>query len=157
MELMVPGGRVRAWATKRLRRSKTPAERSPASRTMEVKEVRMSAAACSLTTPTSRLQQMSSVTGSSALRLKHSPAAQKGPEARRRPAAAREAYSLYVERAAEGANEADGPFSAVCLEAGFVFGGARPRGGRHPRGGGGAPRGVGGEREGRGMGAVAGC
>ena len=30
-------------------------------------------------------------------------AAQKGPDARRRPTAAREAYSLYVERAAEGA------------------------------------------------------
>ena len=29
--------------------------------------------------------------------------------------AAREAYSLYVERAAEGANEADGPFSAAGL------------------------------------------
>jgi len=28
--------------------------------------------------------------------------------------AAREAYSLYVERADEGANEADGPFSAAC-------------------------------------------
>jgi hypothetical protein len=28
--------------------------------------------------------------------------------------AAREAYSLYVERAAEGANDADGPFSAAC-------------------------------------------
>src|SRR5437667_9592196 len=40
--------------------------------------------------------------------------AQKGPDARRRPTAAREAYSLYVERAAEGANEADGPFSAIC-------------------------------------------
>src|SRR5438045_4063129 len=42
------------------------------------------------------------------------PAAQgveKGPAARRRPKAAREAYSLYVERAAEGANEADGPLS----------------------------------------------
>src|SRR5437867_2570666 len=34
-------------------------------------------------------------------------AAQKGPAARRRPRAAREAYSLYVERAAEGANAAD--------------------------------------------------
>ena len=32
--------------------------------------------------------------------------AQKGPAARRRPRAAREAYSLYVERAAEGANAA---------------------------------------------------
>jgi SAM-dependent methyltransferase len=30
------------------------------------------------------------------------PAAEKGPDARRRPKAAREAYSLYVERAAEG-------------------------------------------------------
>jgi len=28
--------------------------------------------------------------------------------------AAREAYSLYVERADEGANEADGPFPAAC-------------------------------------------
>src|SRR4030095_16832256 len=36
---------------------------------------------------------------------------QKGPDARRRPRAAREAYCLYVERAAAGANEADGPFS----------------------------------------------
>ena len=41
-------------------------------------------------------------------------AAQKGPDARRRPRAAREAYSLYVERAAAGANEAAGPFSAAC-------------------------------------------
>src|SRR5439155_27382765 len=40
--------------------------------------------------------------------------AQKGPAARRRPKAAREAYSLYVERAVKGANEADGPFSATC-------------------------------------------
>src|SRR5439155_22614620 len=38
---------------------------------------------------------------------------EKGPAARRRPMAAREAYSLYVERAAEGANDADGPFSAA--------------------------------------------
>src|SRR5712691_11175675 len=36
---------------------------------------------------------------------KTSQAAQKGPDARRRPPAAREAYSLYVERAAKGANE----------------------------------------------------
>src|SRR5262249_49429474 len=43
---------------------------------------------------------------------KHGQDAQKGPDARRRPMAAREAYSLYVERAAKGANEADGPFSA---------------------------------------------
>ena len=46
--------------------------------------------------------------------LKNSQAAQKGPDARRRPRAAGEAYSLYVEPAAEGANEADGPFSAAC-------------------------------------------
>jgi hypothetical protein len=46
-------------------------------------------------------------------------AAQKGPDARRRPKAAREAYSLYVERADEGANEADGPFSAACLGLGL--------------------------------------
>ena len=38
---------------------------------------------------------------------------EKGSAARRRPKAAREAYSLYVERAAEGANEADGPLSAA--------------------------------------------
>src|SRR6266849_1043201 len=41
--------------------------------------------------------------------------AEKGPAARRHPTAAREAYSLYVERAAEGANEADGPLSAPGL------------------------------------------
>src|SRR6266542_415247 len=39
---------------------------------------------------------------------------EKGPDARRRPMAAREAYSLYVERAAAGANEADGPLSLAC-------------------------------------------
>src|SRR5437762_12625418 len=38
---------------------------------------------------------------------------EKGPAARRRPKAAREAYSLYVERAAEGANEANGPLSSL--------------------------------------------
>ena len=37
---------------------------------------------------------------------------EKGPAARRRPKAAREAYFLYVDRADEGANEADGPFSS---------------------------------------------
>src|SRR3990172_12857736 len=67
--------------------------------------------------------------------LKNSQAAQKGQDARRRPTAAREAYSAWrtepearqaypeirraqashVERAAEGANKADGPFSAACL------------------------------------------
>src|SRR5713101_5934197 len=38
--------------------------------------------------------------------------AEKGPAARRRPTAAREAYSLYVERAAEGANFVVGRSSA---------------------------------------------
>ena len=64
IELMCPGVPVTACATMKPRRSKTPAERSPASRTIDVNEVRMSAAACSLTTPMRRLQQMSSVTGS---------------------------------------------------------------------------------------------
>ena len=38
---------------------------------------------------------------------------EKGSDARRRPMTAREAYSLYVERAVEGANEAGGPLSAA--------------------------------------------
>src|SRR6266849_4096240 len=59
-------------------------------------------------------------------------AAQKGPDARRRPKVAREAYSLYVERATEGANEADGPFSAASVHddaAGYVDGLSRHVGG----------------------------
>jgi hypothetical protein len=52
--------------------------------------------------------------GSSRTMRKNSQPDQKGPDARRRPMAAREAYSLYVERAAEGTNAADGPFSAAC-------------------------------------------
>src|SRR5262247_689712 len=64
MELMWPGVPVTACATIHPRRSKTPAERSPASRTMEVKEVRIKAAACSFTTPMRRFQQMSRVMGS---------------------------------------------------------------------------------------------
>jgi hypothetical protein len=47
------------------------------------------------------------------LSAKRSSSDEKGPAARRRPKAAREAYSLYVERAVEGANEADGPFSSL--------------------------------------------
>ena len=39
----------------------------------------------------------------------NTPGGEKGSAARRRPKVAREAYSLYVERAAEGANEADVP------------------------------------------------
>jgi hypothetical protein len=38
---------------------------------------------------------------------------EKGPAARRRPKIAREAYFLYVDRAIEGANAADGPFSSL--------------------------------------------
>src|SRR6266540_2767775 len=54
-----------------------------------------------------------SPSGASSSRVrKNSQAAQKGPDARRRPRAAREAYSLYVERAAEGAK--------------FLGGGLRP-------------------------------
>src|SRR5262249_35482983 len=41
---------------------------------------------------------------------------EKGPAARRRTMAAREAYLPYVERAAEGANAADGPLSSVWLD-----------------------------------------
>src|SRR6266849_8118518 len=48
-------------------------------------------------------------------------AAQKGPDARRRPRAAREAYSLYVDRAAEGANAAAGPFSSLYTAASAYF------------------------------------
>ena len=42
-----------------------------------------------------------------------SPIGEKGSVARRRAKAAREAYSLYVERAVERANEANGPLSAI--------------------------------------------
>src|SRR5258705_5734063 len=46
-------------------------------------------------------------------------AAQKGPDARRPLKAAGEAYPWYVEPPAEGANEADGPFSAARSAAGL--------------------------------------
>ena len=41
------------------------------------------------------------------------PVGEKDPDARRRRKAAREAYSPYVERAADGANEVDGPLSTT--------------------------------------------
>src|SRR6266545_3559619 len=44
---------------------------------------------------------------------KNSQAAQKGPDARRRPRAAREAYSLYVERAAEAPSSSEGGFAPL--------------------------------------------
>src|SRR5205823_9432855 len=57
---------------------------------------------------------------------RRSQAVEKGPVARRRPKAGREAYSLYVERAPEGAPKcnyvwvADDPFSTACsVEDGF--------------------------------------
>src|SRR5579885_2562491 len=62
---MWPAVPVMAWASMLPRASKTAAERSPTSRTMGVKEVRMSAAACSLATAIRRLQRISRVTGSS--------------------------------------------------------------------------------------------
>jgi hypothetical protein len=43
--------------------------------------------------------------------LKDPQAAQKDPDARRRPTAAREAYSLYVERAAEKTDSDDPGFA----------------------------------------------
>src|SRR5437762_14148322 len=49
------------------------------------------------------------------LAAKSGSSAEKGPAARRRPKTAREAYFLYVECAVEGANEADGPLSALEL------------------------------------------
>src|SRR5579875_1612756 len=61
---MWPAVPVTAWASMFPRASNTAAERSPTSRTMGVKEVRMRAAACSLATAISRLQRISRVTGS---------------------------------------------------------------------------------------------
>ncbi len=68
MALTWPGVPVTAWATMRPRRSKRPAERSPASRTTLVKEVRIRARACSSTTETRRFQRTSSRIGSSEFR-----------------------------------------------------------------------------------------
>src|SRR6476620_3031380 len=68
IELMWPGVPVTAWAIMLPRRSKTPAERSPDSRTTVVKLVRIKAAACSLTTAISRFQRTSRVIGSMVVR-----------------------------------------------------------------------------------------
>src|SRR3954469_23880536 len=67
IELMWPGVPVTAWAIMLPRRSKTPAERSPDSRTTVVNEVRISAAACSLTTAIRRFQRTSRVIESMAI------------------------------------------------------------------------------------------
>jgi hypothetical protein len=53
------------------------------------------------------------VPGAGSLLEKPGQSDEKGPAARRRPKAAGEAYFLYVEPAAEGVNEADGPFSSL--------------------------------------------
>src|SRR5258706_5075390 len=66
------------------------------------------------------------------MRPQSTPIGEKGPVARRRPKAAGEAYSLYVERAAEGANEADGPLSSLSED--------RPRAARRVQRQGGARR-----------------
>src|SRR3954468_13047391 len=68
IELMWPGVPVTAWAIMLPRRSKTPAERSPDSRTTVVNEVRIRAAACSLPTAVSRFQRTSRVIGSMVVR-----------------------------------------------------------------------------------------
>ena len=65
--LMCPGVPVTAWAIMRPRRSNTPADRSPASRTIEVNDVRINAAACSLTTLIRRFHSTSSTSWSMAL------------------------------------------------------------------------------------------
>ncbi len=58
MELTWPGVPVTAWASMRPWRSNTPAERSPASRTIEEKAVRSSVCACSSTTAISRFHMI---------------------------------------------------------------------------------------------------
>src|ERR687890_188801 len=69
IELMWTGVPVTAWAIMLPRRSKTPAERAPDSRTTVVNEVRIRAAACSLTTAISRFQRTSRVIGSMVVRV----------------------------------------------------------------------------------------
>ncbi len=64
IELMCPGVPVTAWAIMLPRVSKTPADRSPDSRTTVVNDVRISAVACSLTTEIRRFQRTSRVIGS---------------------------------------------------------------------------------------------
>src|SRR5487761_171622 len=63
-EFMWPGVPVTACASIRPLASKTAAERSPDSRTTEVNEVLISAAACSLATPINRFQRISRLIGS---------------------------------------------------------------------------------------------
>jgi hypothetical protein len=76
-----PGVPVTAWATIHPRWSKMPAERSPASRTTLVKEVRIRARACSSTTETRRFQRTSRRIGSSGASL--TTTSQSGSEQRR--------------------------------------------------------------------------
>src|SRR5215218_6575034 len=58
MEFTWPGVPVMAWASMRPWRSKIPAERSPASRTIGLKAVRISVCACSSTTAISRFHMI---------------------------------------------------------------------------------------------------
>jgi hypothetical protein len=58
MELTWPGVPVTAWASMRPCRSKTPAERSPASRTEVENAVRIRVWACSSTTEISRFHMI---------------------------------------------------------------------------------------------------
>src|ERR1044072_1578254 len=58
MELTWPGVPVTAWASMRPSRSKTPADRSPHSRTIGLKAVRIKVCACSSTTAISRFHMI---------------------------------------------------------------------------------------------------
>src|SRR6266851_551672 len=58
MELTWPGVPVTAWASMRPSRSNTPAERSPHSRTIGLKAVRIRVCACSSTTAISRFHMI---------------------------------------------------------------------------------------------------
>src|SRR2546430_15892935 len=75
---------------------------------------------CAASREGSRCEAQGIEKGSDARRRQTVQGVEKGPVARRRPKVAREAYSLYVERAAEGAPKcnyvwvANGPLSAAC-------------------------------------------
>src|SRR5271154_4043027 len=58
IELTWPGVPVTAWASMRPPTSKTPAERSPHSRTIGLKAVRINVCACSSTTPIRRFHMI---------------------------------------------------------------------------------------------------
>src|SRR6185295_9851700 len=72
--------------------------------------------------PRAPTKQMGPYHRSGSLSEKTGESDEKGSAARRRPKAAGEAYLLYVEPAAEGANEADGPLSSLSLEVDLLAG-----------------------------------